>query len=198
MTVKLEALEASLCSVLGDYVQSITRAFGELTIVVGAENYLSAMRVLRDQSDLRFEELIDLCGVDYSTYADGAWKGRRFAVVTHLLSVTHNWRLRVRVFAPDDEMPVVDSVSDIWPAANWFEREAFDFFGILFEGHNDLRRILTDYGFIGHPFRKDFPVSGYVEMRYDPEQKRVIYQPVTIEPRENVPRVIREETYGTK
>ena len=129
MTVKLEALEASLCSVLGDYVQSITRAFGELTIVVGAENYLSAMRVLRDQSDLRFEELIDLCGVDYSTYADGAWKGRRFAVVTHLLSVTHNWRLRVRVFAPDDEMPVVDSVSDIWPAANWFEREAFDFFG---------------------------------------------------------------------
>jgi NADH-quinone oxidoreductase subunit C len=142
--------------------------------------------------------LIDLCGVDYSTYGDGVWEGPRFAAVSHLLSVTRNWRLRVRVFAPDDELPVVSSVTDIWPSANWYEREAFDFFGILFEGHNDLRRILTDYGFIGHPFRKDFPVSGYVEMRYDPEQKRVIYQPVTIEPREIIPRVIREEKYGMK
>ncbi len=153
---------------------------------------------LRDHEDLRFEELIDLCGVDYSTYGDGAWVGRRFAVVSHLLSVTHNWRLRVRVFAPDDDFPLLASLVDVWNAANWYEREAFDFFGILFDGHNDLRRILTDYGFIGHPFRKDFPVSGYVEMRYDPEQRRVIYQPVTIEPRENTPRVIREELYGVK
>jgi NADH-quinone oxidoreductase subunit C len=156
------------------------------------------MRVLRDHSDLQFEELIDLCGVDYSTYGDGAWDGPRFAVVSHLLSMTHNWRLRVRVFAPDDEVPLVASLTEIWSTANWYEREAFDFFGILFDGHNDLRRILTDYGFIGHPFRKDFPVTGYVEMRYDAEQKRVIYQPVTIEPRENVPRVIREEKYGIK
>ena len=156
------------------------------------------MRTLRDHAALRFEELIDLCGVDYSTYSDGAWEGPRFAVVSHLLSIAHNWRLRVRVFAPDDEMPVVASMTEVWSAANWFEREAFDLFGILFEGHNDLRRILTDYGFIGHPFRKDFPMSGYVEMRYDPEQKRVIYQPVTIEPREITPRVIREEQYGMK
>jgi len=156
------------------------------------------MRILRDRADLRFEELIDLCGVDYSTYGDDAWDGPRFGIVSHLLSITHNWRLRVRVFAPDDELPVVSSVTDIWPSANWYEREAFDLFGILFEGHNDLRRILTDYGFIGHPFRKDFPVSGYVEMRYDPEQKRVIYQPVTIESREIIPRVIREEKYGMK
>jgi NADH-quinone oxidoreductase subunit C len=147
---------------------------------------------------LRFEQLLDLCGVDYESYGDGAWGGARFAVVSHLLSITHNWRIRVRTFAPDDDLPVVPSVSELWNSANWYEREAFDLFGILFEGHDDLRRILTDYGFIGHPFRKDFPVSGYVEMRYDPEQKRVIYQPVTIEPRENVPRVIREENYGIK
>jgi len=198
MTTKLELLEAALRNALGDQLQTLTAALGEVTIVVKAADYLSAMRVLRDHSDLRFDELIDLCGVDYSTYGDGIWEGPRFAAVTHLLSIAHNWRLRVRVFAPDDEMPVVASVIDIWPAANWFEREAFDFYGILFEGHNDLRRILTDYGFIGHPFRKDFPVSGYVEMRYDPEQKRVIYQPVTIEARENVPRVIREEQYGMK
>jgi len=198
MTTKLELLEAALRNALGDQLQTLTAALGEVTIVVKAADYLSAMRVLRDHSDLRFDELIDLCGVDYSTYGDGIWEGPRFAAVTHLLSIVHNWRLRVRVFAPDDEMPVVASVIDIWPAANWFEREAFDFYGILFEGHNDLRRILTDYGFIGHPFRKDFPVSGYVEMRYDPEQKRVIYQPVTIEARENVPRVIREEQYGMK
>lgn len=198
MTTKLDHLEAALRNALGDQLQNLTVALGEVTIVVKAADYLSAMRVLRDHPDLRFEELIDLCGMDYSTYGDGVWEGPRFAAVSHLLSIAHNWRLRVRVFAPDDEMPVVASVIDIWPSANWYEREAFDFYGILFEGHNDLRRILTDYGFIGHPFRKDFPVSGYVEMRYDPEQKRVIYQPVTIEARENVPRVIREEQYGMK
>lgn len=198
MTIKLELLEAALRNALDDQLQTLTVALGEITIVVKSNDYASAMRVLRDHADLRFEELIDLCGVDYSTYGDGAWEGQRFAVVSHLLSIEHNWRVRVRVFASDDEMPVVASMMDIWPTANWYEREAFDFFGILFEGHNDLRRILTDYGFIGHPFRKDFPVSGYVEMRYDPEQKRVIYQPVTIDPRENVPRVIREEQYGVK
>ncbi|HWT71649.1 MAG TPA: NADH-quinone oxidoreductase subunit C [Oxalicibacterium sp.] len=198
MSTKLELLEAGLRNALGAQLQSLTSALGEITIVVKAADYASAMRVLRDHADLRFDELIDLCGVDYSTYGDGVWEGPRFAVVSHLLSVEHNWRVRVRVFAPDDEMPVVASVTDTWTGANWYEREAFDFYGILFEGHNDLRRILTDYGFIGHPFRKDFPVSGYVEMRYDPEQKRVIYQPVTIEPREIVPRVIREEQYGMK
>ncbi|ABR89190.1 NADH dehydrogenase I chain C [Janthinobacterium sp. Marseille] len=198
MTIKLELLEAALRNALGDQLQSLTQALGEVTIVVKSHDYASAMRVLRDHADLRFEEMIDLCGVDYSTYGDGLWEGPRFAVVSHLLSIKHNWRVRVRVFAADDEMPVVASMIDIWATANWYEREAFDFFGILFEGHNDLRRILTDYGFIGHPFRKDFPVSGYVEMRYDPEQKRVIYQPVTIDPRENVPRVIREEQYGAK
>ena len=198
MTTKIETLEVALRNLLGDQIRSLKVALGEVTVVVGASDYLSAMRVLRDHADLRFEELIDLCGVDYSTYGDGIWEGSRFAAVSHLLSVTHNWRLRVRVFAPDDELPVLPSVTNIWPSANWYEREAFDLFGILFEGHNDLRRILTDYGFIGHPFRKDFPVSGYVEMRYDPEQKRVIYQPVTIEPREITPRVIREEKYGMK
>jgi NADH-quinone oxidoreductase subunit C len=198
MTTKLEMLEAGLRNALGDHVQNLTVALGEITVLVKAADYLSVMRVMRDHADLRFEELIDLCGVDYSAYGDGAYDGPRFAVTSHLLSMTHNWRVRVRVFAPDDDMPLVASLVDIWPTANWYEREAFDFFGILFDGHNDLRRILTDYGFIGHPFRKDFPVTGYVEMRYDPEQKRVIYQPVTIEPRENVPRVIREENYGIK
>ncbi len=198
MSTKIETLEAALRNALGSQIRSLTVALGEVTVVVDASEYLSTMRQLRDHADLRFEELIDLCGVDYSTYGDGVWDGPRFAVVCHLLSVTHNWRLRVRVFAPDDELPVVASVADIWSSANWCEREAFDLFGILFEGHNDLRRLLTDYGFIGHPFRKDFPVSGYVEMRYDPEQKRVIYQPVTIEPREIIPRVIREEKYGMK
>ncbi|QAU34705.1 NADH-quinone oxidoreductase subunit C [Janthinobacterium sp. 17J80-10] len=198
MSTKLETLEAALRNALGSHLQSLNVALGEITIVVNAADYLAAMRVLRDHADLRFEELIDLCGVDYSAYGDGIWEGPRFAAVSHLLSIEHNWRVRVRVFAPDDELPVVPSVSDIWNAANWYEREAFDVMGILFEGHDDLRRILTDYGFIGHPFRKDFPVSGYVEMRYDPEQKRVIYQPVTIEPREITPRVIREEQYGVK
>lgn len=196
MNRKLDALEAALRNALGEHIQSLSIALDEITIVIKADNYVSAMHVLRDHADLRFEELIDLCGVDYSLYGDGIWNGPRFAVVAHLLSMTHNWRVRVRVFAPDDDFPLVPSVTDIWSSANWYEREAFDLFGILFDGHNDLRRILTDYGFIGHPFRKDFPVTGYVEMRYDPEQKRVIYQPVTIEPRENVARVIREEKYG--
>ncbi len=198
MTTKLETLEAALVAVLGDQIQNLTVALGEITVVVKAADYLSAMQTLRDHADLRFEQLMDLCGADYSDYGDGAWNGPRFAVISHLLSIKHNWRVRVRTFATDDELPLVASVSELWSAADWYEREAFDLYGILFEGHNDLRRILTDYGFIGHPFRKDFPVSGYVEMRYDPEQKRVIYQPVTIEPRENVPRVIREENYGVK
>ncbi|GGC72071.1 NADH-quinone oxidoreductase subunit C [Undibacterium terreum] len=198
MTTKLEILETAVKNVLGDRLLKSTSALGELTIVVSPSAYLGVMRDLRDHADTQFEELIDLCGVDYSTYGDGAWDGARFAAVSHLLSIKHNWRLRVRVFAADDDMPVLPSLIDIWSTANWYEREAFDFFGILFDGHNDLRRILTDYGFIGHPFRKDFPVSGYVEMRYDPEQKRVIYQPVTVEPREITPRVIREENYGMK
>ncbi|HAT33590.1 MAG TPA: NADH-quinone oxidoreductase subunit C [Janthinobacterium sp.] len=197
MTTQLQVLEVALRSALGERA-SITVALGEVTLVLKSTDYLEAMRVLRDDASLHFEQLIDLCGVDYQTYGEGTWDGLRFAAVTHLLSVKHNWRLRVRVFAPDDDMPLVASVAGIWRAANWFEREAFDLYGILFDGHDDLRRLLTDYGFIGHPFRKDFPVSGYVEMRYDPEQKRVIYQPVTIEPRENVPRVIREEHYGMK
>jgi NADH-quinone oxidoreductase subunit C len=198
MTTKLETLEAGLRNALGDQLQDLTVALGEITILVKAANYLAVMQLLRDHADLRFEQLIDLCGVDYSQYGDGAYDGPRFAVVSHLLSMTHNWRVRVRVFAPDDDMPMVASLVNVWSSADWYEREAFDFFGILFDGHSDLRRILTDYGFIGHPFRKDFPVTGYVEMRYDPEQQRVIYQPVTIEPRENVPRVIREENYGIK
>ena len=197
MTTKIEALELALKNALGEGA-AVTVALGEVTVVVKANEYLASMQKLRDDPALRFQELVDLCGVDYSSYGEGTWDGLRFAVVTHLLSIEHNWRVRVRVFCPDDDMPLVDSVTSIWRNANWFEREAFDLFGILFEGHGDLRRILTDYGFIGHPFRKDFPISGYVEMRYDPEQKRVIYQPVTIEPRENIPRVIREETYGMK
>ncbi len=197
MTTKLENLAAALASVLGEGA-AISTALGEVTVVVPAAGYLAAMQALRDHPATRFEQLIDLCGVDYSTYGEGSWEGARFAVTSHLLSIEHNWRVRVRVFAADDDMPLVDSVTGVWRAANWYEREAFDMYGILFDGHNDLRRILTDYGFIGHPFRKDFPISGFVEMRYDPEQKRVIYQPVTIEPREIIPRVIREETYGIK
>ena len=197
MTTKLESLELALKKALGEGA-AITAALGEVTVVVKAADYIKSMQTLRDDPTLRFEEMIDLCGVDYSQYGEGTWDGPRFAVVVHLLSLEHNWRVRVRVFCPDDDMPLVESITPIWRAANWFEREAFDLFGILFDGHGDLRRILTDYGFIGHPFRKDFPITGYVEMRYDPEQKRVIYQPVTIEPRENIPRVIREENYGTK
>jgi NADH-quinone oxidoreductase subunit C len=171
-------------------------ANSEVTIVLGAAELTETMTRLRDSEGLQFELLVDLCGVDYSTFGEGGYEGPRFAVVYHLLSIALNQRLRVRVFCDDDEMPRVASVIDIWPGANWFEREAFDLFGIVFEGHPDLRRILTDYGFIGHPFRKDFPLSGTVEMRYDPEQRRVIYQPVTIEPRNNVPRIVREQSYG--
>ncbi|CAN5885266.1 NADH-quinone oxidoreductase subunit C [soil metagenome] len=198
MTTKLENLELAVKNLLGERLLHSSMAFGELTVEVASDEYLQVMRDLRDDVTVGFEELIDLCGVDYSIYGDDSWSGARFAVVSHLLSIANNWRLRVRVFAADDDMPVVPSLIDVWDSANWYEREAFDFFGILFDGHNDLRRILTDYGFIGHPFRKDFPVSGYVEMRYDAEQKRVVYQPVTIEPRENTPRVIREEHYGVK
>ena len=196
MTTKLENLESALRAVLGSRQFELTSALGELTLAVDHSDYLAVMTELRDNLSTRFEELIDLCGVDYSAYADDTWSGRRYAVVSHLLSISNHWRLRVRVFAADDELPLLPSVTEVWNSANWYEREAFDLFGILFEGHNDLRRILTDYGFIGHPFRKDFPVSGYVEMRYDAEQKRVVYQPVTIEPRENTPRVIREENYA--
>ncbi len=193
---KIDTLQTRLQSVLGDKLKSVKLAKGELTATVSAGDYLEVMRTLRDHPELAFEQMIDLCGVDYSTYGDGAWQGPRFAVVTHLLSVALNQRLRVRVFCPDDEFPVIPSVEGLWAAANWFEREAFDLYGIVFEGHTDLRRILTDYGFIGHPFRKDFPLSGHVEMRYDAERQRVIYEPVTIEPREVVPRVIREDNYG--
>ncbi|MEW1784207.1 NADH-quinone oxidoreductase subunit C [Arthrobacter sp. NPDC080086] len=196
MTDKLATLKAALEKALGNRVQSLIESVGELTLVVKAADYLDVMRTLRDDASLKFEQLMDLCGVDYADYGDGAWNGPRFAAVSHLLSITNNWRVRVRVFAPDDDLPVVSSVTTIWNSADWFEREAFDLYGLVFEGHPDLRRILTDYGFIGHPFRKDFPVSGYVEMRYDPVQRRVVYQPVTIEPREITPRVIREDQYG--
>jgi NADH-quinone oxidoreductase subunit C len=196
MSSRIESLKAALQKALGAQIQSLSEDIGELTLVVRAADYLTVTTKLRDDPSLRFEQMIDLCGVDYRDYGDGTWNGLRFAAVLHLLSVANNWRLRVRVFAPDDDLPVVPSVINVWNAANWFEREAFDLYGLVFEGHPDLRRILTDYGFIGHPFRKDFPLSGYVEMRYDPEQKRVIYQPVTIEPREITPRVIREEQYG--
>lgn len=196
MSAKLETLSQNLQSHFGDKLKSLKLALGEVTIEVGADDYLSVMTALRDEPKFGFEELIDLCGVDYSTYGDGAWQGRRFAAVSHLLSIQNNFRLRVRVFAEDDEFPSVASVTGVWKSVNWFEREAFDLYGIAFVGHDDLRRILTDYGFIGHPFRKDFPISGHVEMRYDPDQARVIYQPVTIEPRENTPRIVREDTYG--
>ncbi len=183
-------------TILGDRVQDVRESLGEVTVSVSSANYLAVATSLRDEAGCRFEQLVDLCGVDYSEYRDGQYDGLRYCVVSHLLSVSLNQRVRLKVFCPDDDFPVVDSVSGIWNSANWFEREAFDLFGIIFEGHNDLRRILTDYGFIGHPFRKDFPTTGHVEMRYDPEQKRVIYQPVTIEPREITPRVIREDNYG--
>lgn len=196
MSAKLELLSQNLQKHFGDKLKTLTLALGELTVEVTAADYLSVMLALRDEPELGFEEMIDLCGVDYSTYGEGAWQGRRFAAVSHLLSIANNWRLRVRVFAEDDEFPSVDSVTGVWKSVNWFEREAFDLYGIAFVGHDDLRRILTDYGFIGHPFRKDFPISGHVEMRYDPDQARVIYQPVTIEPRENTPRILREDTYG--
>ncbi len=186
----------AVVAVLGEQVAKATVALGEVTIEVAAQDYLSAARKLRDDSRCKFEQLIDLCGVDYSEYRAGRYEGARFCVVLHLLSVSLNQRVRVKVFAPSDDMPVVASVTGVWNAADWFEREAFDLYGIVFEGHADLRRILTDYGFIGHPFRKDFPLSGHVEMRYDATQGRVLYQPVTIEPREITPRIIREDNYG--
>ncbi|HEX5464205.1 MAG TPA: NADH-quinone oxidoreductase subunit C, partial [Burkholderiales bacterium] len=189
-------LADALRAAVGERTVALVEALGETTLTIRPRDLLAVAATLRDAPDLRFEQLIDLCGVDYLTYGDGAWDGARFAVVYHLLSLEHNRRLRVKVFAMDDEFPVVDSVISVWPDADWFEREAFDLFGIVFTGHPDLRRILTDYGFVGHPFRKDFPISGNVEMRYDPDQRRVIYQPVTIEPREIVPRIIREDNYG--
>lgn len=194
--VNPDALKETIAETLGDKAKRITVVLGEVTVVVAAAQYIEVARILRDAPGCRFEQLIDLCGVDYSDYKAGAWDGARYCVVSHLLSVSLNQRVRLKVFAPDDDLPVVDSLNDVWSAANWFEREAFDLYGIVFEGHNDLRRILTDYGFIGHPFRKDFPTSGHVEMRYDAEQKRVVYQPVTIEPREITPRIIREDNYG--
>ena len=193
---KLDTLAAALQAALGGQIQSLKTEFGEITVTVSAADYLAAATTLRDEPTLRFEQLIDLCGLDYSSYKDGGYEGLRYAVATHLLSITHNWRVRLKVFCPDDDLPLVMALTPLWNSASWFEREAFDLFGIIFEGHEDLRRILTDYGFIGHPMRKDFPTSGNVEMRYDAEQKRVIYQAVTIEPREITPRIIREANYG--
>jgi NADH-quinone oxidoreductase subunit C len=193
---KLDSLKAALEAVLGNQIKKLVADRGEITITVSASDYIAVATLLRDHASLKFEQLIDLCGVDYSSFKDQAWDGARFCVVSHLLSVSLNWRLRLKVFCPDDDLPAVASVNEVWSSANWFEREAFDLYGIIFEGHVDLRRILTDYGFIGHPFRKDFPTSGHVEMRYDAEQKRVIYQPVTIEPRDITPRIIREDNYG--
>ena len=214
MTADLGTLRANLTGLLGDKLVNVEERLGELTVVVKADAMLDTLARLRDAAG--FEQMVDLCGVDYSAYGDGAWEGKRFssdvthetglvstetrkarfAVVYHLLSVKHNARLRVRIFAGEDDFPVLESVTGVWPCANWYEREAFDLYGIVFTGHPDLRRILTDYGFVGNPFRKDFPLSGHVEMRYDPEQQRVVYQPVSIEPREVTPRIVREETYG--
>jgi len=196
MNAFLQGLTGSLNNALSGKTFALSERLDELTLVVQDTDWVAVAQILRDHPELRFEQLSDACGMDYSSYGEGAWQGRRFAAVYHLLSVSLNQRLRVRVFAPDDDFPVVDSVSQVWPSADWYEREAFDLYGIVFNGHNDLRRILTDYGFIGHPFRKDFPLSGNVEMRYDPDQHRVIYQPVSIEERELVPRTIREDSYS--
>ncbi|HVF63201.1 MAG TPA: NADH-quinone oxidoreductase subunit C [Casimicrobiaceae bacterium] len=195
MATSMDALAQAVTASLGERVELIV-SHDELTLIVKPPALLDVMKTLRDDRTLAFGMLIDACGVDYATYANQAWEGPRFACVYHLLSLPHNWRVRVRSFAQDDDFPVLPSVIELWPAVNWFEREAFDLYGLVFEGHPDLRRLLTDYGFVGHPFRKDFPLSGHVEMRYDPEQRRVVYQPVTIEPREVVPRVVREEKYG--
>ena len=194
--VNPEVLQQTISTVLGEKAQSVVSALGEVTVTVAAADYLAVAQILRDAPTCCFEQMIDLCGVDYSDYKGVGRDGSRYCVVLHLLSVSLNQRVRLKVFALDDNFPVLASVNDIWNSANWFEREAFDLFGIVFEGHNDLRRILTDYGFIGHPFRKDFPLNGHVEMRYDAESKRVVYQPVTIEPREITPRIIREDNYG--
>ena len=196
MASTLEALKSAAEAALGANILSATIDRHDLTLVCRADTIIETCTLLRDTPSLRFEQCVDLCGMDYSAYRDGVWEGSRFAVVCHLLSVANNQRVRVRFFATDDDFPVVPSLVDVWPGVNWVEREAFDLYGIIFDGHPDLRRLLTDYGFVGHPFRKDFPLSGHVEMRYDPVQARVIYQPVTIEPRENTPRIIREENYG--
>ncbi len=196
MSAKLERLCHVLKTVFAEKIGEPVSRLGEVTIEVDPTDYLETAKVLRDHAELHFEQLIDLSGVDYQSYGNAEWSGRRFAAVSQLLSIKHNWRLRLRTFAAEDSFPVVDSICPIWNSANWYEREAFDLYGIMFDGHVDLRRILTDYGFVGHPFRKDFPISGYVEMRYDPEQKRVVYQPVTVEPREVTPRIVREEGFG--
>ena len=193
---QLETLQAALSHALALRLKTMVVDRGEITISVAAADYTDSALILRDHEQLGFEQLLDLCGVDYSSYQDRPWEGPRFCVVSHLLSVRLNWRVRLKVFCPDDDVPAVMSLTNVWSSANWFEREAFDLFGIIFEGHLDLRRILTDYGFIGHPFRKDFPTHGHVEMRFDPDKKRVIYQPVTIEMREITPRIIREDNYG--
>ena len=195
-SVRPEDTQAAIAQALGEKVKRISVDLGEVKVLVSAQDYHAAALLLRDSVGCQFEQMMDLCAVDYYTYGDGRYEGPRYCVVVHLLSVSLNQRVRLKVFAADDDMPVLDSINDIWNSANWFEREAFDLFGVVFEGHDDLRRILTDYGFIGHPFRKDFPTTGHVEMRYDAEQKRVIYQPVTIETREITPRIIREENYG--
>jgi len=197
MPERIQSLEGDVAAALGEKLVRAVVDRGELTIEVAAANLVEAARILRDDERLAFSILADLCANDYEGFGDAPPEGPRFAVVLHLLSIRHNRRLRVKAYCPDDGFPVVQSLIDVWPAANWYEREAFDLYGVVFDGHPDLRRILTDYGFMGHPFRKDFPISGHVEMRYDPVQKRVIYQPVTIEPREIVPRVIREDSYGT-
>jgi NADH-quinone oxidoreductase subunit C len=197
MTQTLESLERDIATALGERLSGASADRGELTITVSAADMAEAAQALRDHESLAFTILIDLCANDYLGFGDAPPAGPRFAVVLHLLSIRHNRRVRVKVFCPDDGFPSLDSLIDVWPAANWYEREAFDLYGVVFQGHPDLRRILTDYGFMGHPFRKDFPVSGHVEMRYDPAQKRVVYQPVSIEPREIVPRVIREDGYGS-
>ena len=196
MSRRLDTLEAALRARFADTPIELKRERGEITLKVAAADYLAVADTLRNDPALKFEQLMDLCSLDFSTYRDQVWEGPRYCVVSHLLSISMNWRVRLKVFAPDDNVPVVDSLTGLWSAADWFEREAFDMMGIIFDGHVDLRRILTDYGFIGHPLRKDFPVSGHVEMRYDPVQKRVIYEPVSIEPREVTPRIIREDNYG--
>ncbi len=195
MTTRLETLTKNIKAILGDKVKRQRVDLDELTIEVAAKDLLKVVKMLRDHKKLQFEQLIDLCGVDYSDYGDGTWEGQRFAVVYHFLSVALNHRIRLRVFCADDDFPVVATMVDLFPVANWFEREAFDLLGIMFDGHPDLRRILTDYGFVGHPFRKDFPMIGNVEMRYDPEQQRVVYEPVSVELRNNVPRIIRDEGF---
>ena len=196
MSAKLDSLKLNLDAIFGNKVKALVFDTEQLILTIAASELLSVSQILHDHDAFAFTQLIDLCGMDYSGYGEGAWDGARYGVVYQLLSIKHNMRLRVKVACPDDDLPLVESVAPIWSSANWYEREAFDLYGIVFSGHPDLRRLLTDYGFVGHPFRKDFPVSGYVEMRYDAEQKRVIYQPVTIEPREIVPRIIPEDSYA--